>query len=644
MNSAPIRKFRIKSPCSTANIGPGFDVLGISLSLYLTIDVTIYDKSSQLPAFKMTYSGEGATDVPLTPEDNLITKTALYVLAANGIFELSANPLHLHVDNPIPLGRGLGSSGAAVVGGVLLGNALGNLKLSHDRLLDYCLMIERHPDNVAAALMGGFVASYLRELEPGVMEHVPSSETLLSHAVEKKEKQEAMPQPPLGIGHYVRLGWSKDIKCIAIIPQFQVATAKARAVLPNQYERKDIVFNFQRLAVLTTALSQTPPDPELIYNAMQDKIHQPYRSTLIPGLPQVLSQVTYKKHDGLLGICLSGAGPTILALATKNFDDIAKAAIDIFKQHGQQCDPKPKYKKSWQYEDACDNVYLYCDPSTSTCQYKGCAHTDYLRGWNISFRAFPERCNGTTFCPDNQSRCTEKVPIGSHCEIQRDDECDTIHSICLNSTCFVKAAPLGGNCGIDITTYITNDATGVEMEQTIIRDNCTDGHYCDNHDSFTCIWSKQNGLPCHQDRECLSGTCSNEGVCVDGPDIFHPIPAWSWGVFALAIVLFILIVLSGLWVLHRYQSKLVHQKRIKFFDDNEAFGKYASLASTNQLSMQQPQGFIYLTTPDYYTSQALSRKKGGAPPPSFASTSSFNNPFAASSVSLSSSSHNNHPS
>jgi homoserine kinase len=226
------RKFRISSPCSSANIGPGFDVLGMSLSLYLTLDVQVGQTDKD---FEMTYSGEGAKDVPLTPEHNLITKTALYVLSANGISELP-KPVKIHVDNPIPLGRGLGSSGAAVVAGVLLGNALGKLNLSTERLLDYCLMIERHPDNVAAALVGGFVASYLRELDPSAMKGVPASESLLEIALSQQ-----VPQPPVGIGHYIRLGWAKEIKCIVIVPQFEVATAKARAVLPTQYERQDVV-------------------------------------------------------------------------------------------------------------------------------------------------------------------------------------------------------------------------------------------------------------------------------------------------------------------------------------------------------------------------------------------------------------------
>lgn len=233
MVSTPLRQFRISSPCSTANIGPGFDVLGISLSLYLTLDVKVGGDDGQ--DFEMTYSGEGAKDVPLSPEHNLITKAALYVLSANGIQQLP-RPLNIHVDNPIPLGRGLGSSGAAVVAGILLGDALGQLNLSRSRLLDYCLMIERHPDNVAAALMGGFVASYLRELSPEDMEGIPESESLLEVTPSK-----VSPQPPLGIGHYLRLSWNKDIKCIAIVPQFKVATAEARAVLPTSYQRQDVV-------------------------------------------------------------------------------------------------------------------------------------------------------------------------------------------------------------------------------------------------------------------------------------------------------------------------------------------------------------------------------------------------------------------
>ncbi|KAI9600191.1 hypothetical protein KEM48_000605, partial [Puccinia striiformis f. sp. tritici PST-130] len=136
---------------------------------------------------------------------------------------------------------------------------------------------------------------------------------------------------PQGIGHYIRLNWAKEIKCLVVVPEFEVSTSKARDVLKDSYSRKDIVFNFQRLAVLTTALGRSPPDPKLIYQAMQDKIHQPYRKTLIPALPRLTQELTPEKYPGLLGICLSGAGPTILCLATHNFEAIAHEIMSVWK-------------------------------------------------------------------------------------------------------------------------------------------------------------------------------------------------------------------------------------------------------------------------------------------------------------------------
>ncbi|CAO3572310.1 unnamed protein product [Mortierella alpina] len=315
-------KFKITVPATSANIGPGFDVLGMAFSLYLTLDC------ERLPAgsgMKMTYEGEGAKDVPLVAEKNLITKTALYVLSTCGITSLP--PLKIHVTNPIPLGRGLGSSGSAVVAGVLLANAAGELNLTHDRMLDYCLMVERHPDNVAPALFGGFVASFLRELEPEELEpsSIPRSEPTRNGAAQP-------PTPLTDIGHYIQLGWAKEIKAIAVIPDFEVATEDARAVLPDMYERADVIYNLQRIAVLTTALSRTPVNADLIHKAMSDKVHQPYRKHLIPGMSEMLEKITPKTCPGVVGICLSGAGPTILVLATENFDQIAAAVQEIFSR------------------------------------------------------------------------------------------------------------------------------------------------------------------------------------------------------------------------------------------------------------------------------------------------------------------------
>ncbi|KAL1408114.1 Trihydroxynaphthalene reductase [Vanrija albida] len=357
--SAPVKKYKIHVPATTANIGPGFDVCGIALSLSLTLLVTLPTdgKGEAIPV--ITYTGLDSANVPLSPYKNLLTRVALYVLRSNGVDSFPAG-VQIHAHNEIPFGRGLGSSGAAVIAGVLLGNLLGNLNLPTSRLLDFALMVERHPDNVTAALVGGFVGSYLRELAPEDLEAatVPLAEVLPEYPPDAGPNWgEHPPKAPNGIGHYVRFGWAPEIKAIAVMPRFELATAKARGVLPNEYSRKDIVFNLQRLAVLTTALSRSPPDPELIYEAMKDRLHQPYRVPLIPGLGEILEKLTYQTYPGLLGICLSGAGPTILALATDNFETIAKEIERIFGTHNIEVDFKTltiDTKGSWVEEVAAD--------------------------------------------------------------------------------------------------------------------------------------------------------------------------------------------------------------------------------------------------------------------------------------------------
>jgi homoserine kinase len=203
------------------------------------------------------------------------------------------------------------------------------------------MILERHPDNVAAALYGGFIGTYLNDLSPEDTERkeIPLSEVLPEPAG-GIDTGNAPPEPPLDIGHYMKFPWAKEIKAIAIIPEFEVATAKARSVLPTSYSRADVVFNLQRIALLPSALGRSPPDAEQIYLAMQDKVHQPYRKGLIPGLTEILHSVTPKSHPGLCGICLSGAGPTILALATANFDAIAKVILGMFAQTGIKCEWK----------------------------------------------------------------------------------------------------------------------------------------------------------------------------------------------------------------------------------------------------------------------------------------------------------------
>lgn len=244
----PLRKFKIQVPATSANIGPGFDVVGLSLSLSLTLTVAhpltpTTTSSSPYVQPKITYTGEGADEVPLDAYKNLTTRVALYVLRCHAINRFPSN-LIIHAHNEIPFGRGLGSSGAAVIAGVLLGNVLGNLNLPTERLLDFALMVERHPDNVTAALVGGFVGSYLKELDEAASEaaSVPLSEVLPEYPPDAGEDWGLNPPvPPFGIGHYVRFGWSESIKAIAIIPRFELSTAKARSVLPTEYSRKDLV-------------------------------------------------------------------------------------------------------------------------------------------------------------------------------------------------------------------------------------------------------------------------------------------------------------------------------------------------------------------------------------------------------------------
>ncbi|KAJ3148686.1 hypothetical protein HDU89_004536 [Geranomyces variabilis] len=320
--SAPTH-IKITVPASTSNIGPGFDVLGASLSLYLSVSATLLPAGS---ATAIVYTGNNAQTVPLTVPQNLITATACYFAACHGKV---LPPLDLRIDNPIPLGRGLGSSGSAVVAGVILANEACALGLSKERMLDFCLLIEGHPDNVTASLLGGFCSSYLSASIHN--EHVALHELDASvYCSDIPPPNGHLPYPPIeNIGRHVRLPLSQAIHAVVIIPKFELSTKLARSVLPASYSRADVIYNLQRLSVLTLALSSPEPSSDLIYGAMQDRVHQHYRQHLVPGLPQILA-LTPEKCPGLLGICVSGAGPTVLALAVANFESIGREVQQIW--------------------------------------------------------------------------------------------------------------------------------------------------------------------------------------------------------------------------------------------------------------------------------------------------------------------------
>lgn len=238
-------QFLIRVPASSANIGPGFDVLGLALSRHLVLNVTVTPSTAADSKVELSYTGEGAGEAPLDPYKNLITRVALYVLLSHDLSFPSA-VVEVDITNQVPFGRGLGSSASAVVAGVLLGDALGDLKLSQERVKDYSLMVERHPDNVTAALCGGFTGSFLRTLDPTELSpaSIPLAEVLPAYPANAGPPvpgDDLPPQPPVNVGRHVRYGFSKDIGVVVVVPKFEVETAKARGALPSEYPRADVV-------------------------------------------------------------------------------------------------------------------------------------------------------------------------------------------------------------------------------------------------------------------------------------------------------------------------------------------------------------------------------------------------------------------
>lgn len=224
-------------------------MLGLALSRHLVLSVTQTPSSPADSKVVLSYAGEGAGEAPLDPYKNLITRVALYVLLSHHL-TFPAAVVTVNITNQVPFGRGLGSSASAVVAGVLLGDALGDLKLSQERVKDYALMVERHPDNVTAALVGGFTGSFLRTLDPSELapHTIPLAEVLPAYPADAGPPvpgQEEPPQPPKNVGRHVKYGFSKDIGVVVVVPQFEVATSKARGALPEAYPRADVVrFSF----------------------------------------------------------------------------------------------------------------------------------------------------------------------------------------------------------------------------------------------------------------------------------------------------------------------------------------------------------------------------------------------------------------
>ena len=265
----PAATLHLRLPATSANLGPGFDALGLALALYLTIDAAIAD------AFHIDATGR---DAPLCAvlEDNLILTTYLDVLANAGIF---APRLHLQLHNEIPLGMGCGSSASALLAGVLLANHFGNLNWTTQQILEEACRREGHPDNVAACLLGYMTISLM-------------SQSSVATAT---------------------CGQSLNWSLLLVVPSAGLATSKARALLPATCSREDAVANIQSTALLVAGFSQNRPD--LLSFAMRDRLHQPYRGKVCPLLPLLLPLA--ETHPEVYGVALSGAGPSVLILTSE---------------------------------------------------------------------------------------------------------------------------------------------------------------------------------------------------------------------------------------------------------------------------------------------------------------------------------------
>jgi homoserine kinase len=263
------RTVSVKVPATSANLGPGFDTLGMALSYYDELEVTATDGSG---AF-VEVIGEGAGDVP-TDENNLVVKSIAYTFAR---FNQVLPGLRLKAHNFIPHGRGMGSSGAAVVSGIMAAKGLltGVIDISAEELLEIATEIEGHPDNVAPALFGGLTIAWQEDDGP----------------------------------RHKKLQVHRGVSPLVLVPAHKMSTALARSLQPDSVPHDDAVFNVSRSALLIAALVQSP---ELLMAATEDRLHQNYRAAAMPETDSIIRVLREHGHAAVV----SGAGPSVLVLAS----------------------------------------------------------------------------------------------------------------------------------------------------------------------------------------------------------------------------------------------------------------------------------------------------------------------------------------
>ena len=275
----PLRQVTVKVPATSANLGPGFDCLGMALGLYATVRIERWHES------RIEVRGHGAGQVSFG-KDNLIYRAVEQVYERLG---RSPGSLRIRCRNAIPLRRGLGSSAAAVVGGAVAANALEGGPLDQNEVLRLCAALEGHPDNVAPALLGGLQIV------------VTAGEDIVATAVR------------------VRGG----LRGVLFVPEAEVPTKEARGLLSRAVPRADAVHNIGRVAMLVAALGQGRWD--LLETATEDRLHQPQREAIIPGMGPIIRAAL---KAGAHGAWLSGAGPAILALVTDQARPVERAMAE----------------------------------------------------------------------------------------------------------------------------------------------------------------------------------------------------------------------------------------------------------------------------------------------------------------------------
>lgn len=278
-------------PGSTSNLGAGFDCFGLALQLYLKVKAVI---DPNLKSECVIHLAEGNENAALTASsDNLIYRAMKYAGEREG---LSLPAVRLEIDNQIPVSRGLGGSAAAIIAGIKLFDLLLDRSLTDSTILKYATELEGHADNAAPSLLGGFVVNCIGEQGDVISLQKP---------------------------------WPQDLKVVVVVPETHLDTKLARAALPSDVSHRDAVFNLQRAALFTAALDEGRYD--LLWEAMQDRLHQQKRGLLVPGLAAALST---QRMTGLLGVALSGAGPSVLALAVDNLTEIGRAIAASFEAEG----------------------------------------------------------------------------------------------------------------------------------------------------------------------------------------------------------------------------------------------------------------------------------------------------------------------